>query len=311
MKPKIVSILPSSDDQKIRTFLRSVAGDLPEDYVRFIAATNGGKPEPGWLEVPRWGGIAVRYFYGFGGGTVQSLEWALKVYDGRIPKGYMPIAAEGAGNQILLCHEAHNYGQCFLWDHEQESNDGEIPSLENLHLISSSFEGLMSSFKEPPVHSFGPLSEVFKRMNEDEVKTLLKSGWDVNSKLEIGERAILRVVLAQPTNMPILALLVNSGADLSGALHKSIMFENIEAMEYLIACGANLEEVNNMGNTPLLQATVGGKVKSVRLLVRSGANLQATNKAGKTAFELASMKAARGEKEMEGLLDLLKGNLDR
>lgn len=61
--------------------------------------------------------------------------------------------------------------------------------------------------------------------------------------------------------------------------------ETVAAM--YIEKGANLEQEDEYGNTPLLQATIGGHEAVARLLLEKGADVKATNKNGHTPFGLA------------------------
>ncbi|KAK1938160.1 Ankyrin-1 [Phytophthora citrophthora] len=61
-------------------------------------------------------------------------------------------------------------------------------------------------------------------------------------------------------------------------LHLAVITEEIEVINELLATGAMLDAVDADGQTPLLQACLGGQLKLVRLLLNAGANPSHQNK---------------------------------
>ncbi|GMF47955.1 unnamed protein product [Phytophthora fragariaefolia] len=56
------------------------------------------------------------------------------------------------------------------------------------------------------------------------------------------------------------------------SLHLAVITEEIDVIKELLAAGATLDAVDADGQTPLLQACLGGQLKIVRLLLNAGAN---------------------------------------
>jgi ankyrin repeat protein len=83
-------------------------------------------------------------------------------------------------------------------------------------------------------------------------------------------------------------------------LHICSRKEDIESMEILIDSGTNVDVIGDIGNTPLHEAAICGKVMSVKLLLRHGANTKIKNEFGQTALDVAEIG---GDK---GIIDLLK-----
>ncbi|KAL3663012.1 hypothetical protein V7S43_011954 [Phytophthora oleae] len=61
-------------------------------------------------------------------------------------------------------------------------------------------------------------------------------------------------------------------------LHLAVITEEVEVIKELLAAGAMLDAVDADGQTPLLQACLGGQLKLVRLLLNAGANPSHQNK---------------------------------
>ena len=69
-------------------------------------------------------------------------------------------------------------------------------------------------------------------------------------------------------------------------LHWAAHFGNAEAIEALIAAGANLEARSESGFTPLHEAAYFGKAETIEALLRAGADPKALTTAGKLPFDL-------------------------
>ena len=76
------------------------------------------------------------------------------------------------------------------------------------------------------------------------------------------------------------------------ALHLAAHYGRPEIVRVLIDLGAKLDAVsdNRIGNTPLHAAVVGGSVEAVQLLVAAGADSLALDSSGSTPTELAKTK---------------------
>lgn len=66
--------------------------------------------------------------------------------------------------------------------------------------------------------------------------------------------------------------------------------ENKEMVELLIEYGADVNHIDQTGNTPLMHAVIGGKPKIVEYLILKGANQDLKNPQSKTALDIAKLK---------------------
>jgi hypothetical protein len=107
----------------------------------------------------------------------------------------------------------------------------------------------------------------------------------------------LEIAIAR-NNFVSAEMLVKAGANVnlpqknSGktCLHEVVemMFEKkIDWIEFLLRHGADINSVDNRGNTPLMIASYWRNAPVVQLLIEYGANVHITNQVGKTAYDCA------------------------
>lgn len=117
---------------------------LPENYKQFLMQYNGGRPVPDCYPIEGlknnpYGGI--HFFFGIHREIDSgNLSWNYTVMEGRLPKGFLPIASDGSGDILCLALSGKNEGRIFFWDYYGELNP---PTFENLYFVANSFEELL------------------------------------------------------------------------------------------------------------------------------------------------------------------------
>ena len=129
--------------------------------------------------------------------------------------------------------------------------------------------------------------------NSSMVKDLLAAGANPNARDEYNESALYQAVIHAPENM--------QGDDI---------------IEELLKNGANIDDADRSGRTPLMVAAKLGRAGFAKLLVDNGANVYAKDERGNTPLEYAisSLKAMRdrvGEGEFDELPQALNEALNR
>jgi len=72
-------------------------------------------------------------------------------------------------------------------------------------------------------------------------------------------------------------------------LHLTARTGALEDMEVLIAAGAKIDSIGDLGNTPLHQAAMMGQLEAVKTLLKYGADLTIKNEFGQTPVEVAEI----------------------
>ena len=101
----------------------------------------------------------------------------------------------------------------------------------------------------------------------------------------------------------IVEYLVTVGASTKGALHVAW---KLNIVKILVEHGADIEEVNYQGHTPLMHFSMRGNVEIVKYLLSVGANKNAKDKNGKTAYDLACTGERVDQSNKEALQEILK-----
>lgn len=142
------------------------------------------------------------------------------------------------------------------------------------------------------------------------IKSLIEAGADVNAKNKSG-MGVLRYAVSH-RDREILRTILNAGADVnitndvySGeTILMSVAGMGLtEAVEELLAAGANVNARNKTGQTALMWAAANGHADIVQLLIAEGADTTAVDQNGQTALMMA---ATPGHKNVVSLLNNTK-----
>ncbi|EEY56581.1 uncharacterized protein PITG_10128 [Phytophthora infestans T30-4] len=158
--------------------------------------------------------------------------------------------------------------------------------VKSIYFVSTNKAGL------PPLHRACKTNDVAL------VKLLLKVGADLTTKDNFEKEATfssideengqscLHTAIIKNFRKVTMALIRSGRAQVNAAtrdggwtpLHLAVITEEVDVMTELLTAGAMLDAVDADGQTPLLQACLGGKLKIVRLLLNAGANPAHQNK---------------------------------
>ena len=153
----------------------------------------------------------------------------------------------------------------------------------------------------------------------DLVKKLIKEGAPVNYKDPKNESWSPLQWAAYKGYMSIAEALIGAGADKEQRndagytpLYAAEKGNNTPIVSYLMTLGANARTASEAGNTPLMEAARKAQVEIARLLIGPGAIfpaiVDAKNKAGETALSIAQKGGTQDHKVM---VALLKAEQDR
>jgi SMI1-KNR4 cell-wall len=124
---------------------------FPEQYKNFLLRNNGGRPEfqkfSGLGEDDGFFGI-LSWFFGLHPDDPNDLIANIERFSDRIPNNMIPIASDPGGNLVVLSVEGKDKGKVYFWDHEEEADEGEIPTYDNLYLVANDFDDFLADLRE-------------------------------------------------------------------------------------------------------------------------------------------------------------------
>lgn len=141
------------------------------------------------------------------------------------------------------------------------------------------------------------LTDAIDNGNQPKAESLIKNGADVNTKDYLGFTPLH--IAAYRGDVKIIKLLLAKGADIkskdtantSGPLFQAVTVKNdknVAAAQLLIDAGADINEKNIGGYTPLHTAASDGSIEIVKILVAKGVNINAKANNGDTPLSMAS-----------------------
>lgn len=152
MNVEILNSNHTTTESDVLNFEKILKVSLPDDYRNFLLHYNGGHPKPhGFIyKLPDgrdWSG-GVRDFFGLGVDSWEDLRHYYALYEDRVPKQMLPIANDDGGNLLLLALKDVEKGKIYFWDHNEESEDDELPSYENIYFVANNFTEFLKNLKE-------------------------------------------------------------------------------------------------------------------------------------------------------------------
>jgi hypothetical protein len=123
---------------------------LPESYVDFLLKTNGGQPVPAVFPIE---GLAdnpydaIQSFYGMRASLPsEDLERNLAQIAGIVPKGILPIACTGCGDELVLDLRQAT-GRVLFWDRKPFWGTN-IWSERDLYWVAPNFKALLTELRD-------------------------------------------------------------------------------------------------------------------------------------------------------------------
>lgn len=134
--------------ERVEKFEAALGTRLPEQYRSFLQEFNGGRPVPKMFTISEeQGPDIIRMFFGIGN-EYGNLEENYKVYEDRVPIGFVPIASDPGGNIICIGTDEEFTGKIYFWDHEEEPDDPE--DMTNVYLLADSFNEFLEQLYASP-----------------------------------------------------------------------------------------------------------------------------------------------------------------
>ncbi|WP_254508688.1 SMI1/KNR4 family protein [Anatilimnocola floriformis] len=142
--------VPAVTEAALQTLEKECGGRLPDDYRRFLLASNGGFPTPDcvmFTEAEHQTATDVFCFLAFDDQQAwASVKWHLQTFAGRLPAGTLPVARDSCGNLWLLSVTGPTTGSVYFWDHGSYATFDET-SLANWPRVATSFDDFRGQLK--------------------------------------------------------------------------------------------------------------------------------------------------------------------
>lgn len=137
-----------------------------------------------------------------------------------------------------------------------------------------------------------PLMHAIAHNHRNLVDFLLSKGADINATdSKVGESPLYLALATR--NLTMAEMLLDRGADVNLALMPASWLGNIDAANFLLMHGANINHTGGMHGiqwTPLMHAAYHGRTDMVIFLLRNGANASTVDPRGLTALKLATRR---------------------
>ena len=151
MKTQIVNSKEQLTTGVITNTEESIGAPLPSEYRSFLLRNNGGRPKPPGFSFTRHGRVEpgmVGDFYAIHDGAAVNLLKTLQTFRSRIPPGFLPIADDPGGNQLLIGLGGDHQGKVYYWIHDMDDEIEDETDVRNLGLIENSFQEFLNSLDE-------------------------------------------------------------------------------------------------------------------------------------------------------------------
>lgn len=281
---------------------------LEESFKTFLITQNGGEPSLKSLHIKTLEEefyIIINKFF-----RLDEIEKDYHHYNNIIPQKYLPIARDEFGNRICIVKDdGKGFGQIYYYDLRWDLEEGEDADVF-AYKIAANFDELLTKLRDHETSaSDRNLMDIFTDSfeNEQKIIDLVNSGWDTNSLLdENGYTAIQRVVLGNKLHLAIAQLLIEKGAKLNGTLEQASVWNNLEAMQFLLDNGADINEKDQSGDTLLIKMVKGLNLELIEFLLTNGADVNAKDQNQKNAIDWAKEKKKQGHKKAKEIIKLLK-----
>jgi hypothetical protein len=271
---------------------------IPEPYIKFLLENNGGTIKSDNPDVVVKGELYIDSFFSLftDADDINGYVYVLKTFKDRYPsKKYFPICIDKGGNLFLMGITQKYYGHIFFWHHELETVEHSFNNLQEF--LDSLFE------IDDEKISYGEFVDIIDSGTDEEILALINSGWDIETlSPQLEQRGIHRAIVNNKEWL--VKEFIFRKANLSGTIDVAINVNKLDLLELLINSGANIEELNSNGDTPLQDAVKIPNANAVKILLMHGANKNIINEFGRTPLQMAENKKKRGE-DMDEIIKLL------
>ena len=277
-KAHIVDSFPSPTVDEIKDFETRNRIVLPDQYVKFLLSSNGGRCNGGDAIVGGLGGFvfALRLMYALNAPyEYWNLQSSLNDKNIMYPKyrKFLPIGIDPYGNEFCMRASNRKKSDVWLLDHETAEFDSRQ---------ARSFDEFLGNLYQNPgrFRETSPICQMIEAGRYEEFKSCLLAN-NVNFD-EVGKDGCSLLSIAAWNKHPeICRLLIGAGfdvnkrdADGATALY---LTTSVDVIRILIESGADVEARANNGETPFARHIKYGYERSAIALLKFGARVDSAD----------------------------------
>jgi ankyrin repeat protein len=259
---------------------------FPEDYKKFLLKFNGGYPEPNFYLCGEGFGINTKFkeqkeevvqivdFTGLDGSFLAS---------DIVPKNIFTIGEDNAGNYFCISVAGDDKGNIYFCNH----GDCDEGPYSNLYLLANRFDDFLNGLQEDP--SITVFEKYCEKNDLKSIKKLLDEGLDINTLIIPNHNGYSLLNVAITARKPeIIKYLLEKGANAKSSIWS--IYPDQEILDLLLEKGADINERNYDGETPLFRFVGMSQTKTIKLLLERGADVFAKDKKGFNVLEMKLRK---------------------
>lgn len=131
---------PPATPEVIDSLEQRIGHRLPTAYRDYLRHQDGGR-----LASNHEG---VKTVFGLGDLPDWASMWEiLEVYRGRVPTWLLPVADDEVGNLFAVSLRNEDLGTVWFWDHEEETGEGDPPTMDNITLKAPDWRTFLDSLQ--------------------------------------------------------------------------------------------------------------------------------------------------------------------
>ncbi len=257
MKVKLQNPGPNLCEADLREFEGEIGARLPDDYREFLLECNGGTSADSLMYADR----EVRTFIKLVSERARGLKRAHRALS-RLSTGYLPIAIDTGDDEFCIALDGTGV---FIAVYGYDDQD--LRSRVTFEPVAESFSIFLQGLTE--VVDYDQIATLGANGSPADLADYLRNGGTIND-LSSNQLTILCEAI-KAGNTSLVEELIELGADLSSSIKTAMYGNRVQLLEMLVRAGADVNELDEFGDTPLHYA-VGPNGRVFReLLIRHGA----------------------------------------
>jgi ankyrin repeat protein len=238
--------------EQITAFEKEIGGRLPEDYKEFLLAHNGGicEQELGLLWEDDIQTISGFFPLSPEDSGIRCSLRHLREVNPKKADGYLPLTCTTSDFHICLAYKGKNAGKIFFtaYKYKKVGLGDLVPIDVTMVPLADSFSEFLDCLVEIPEH-YCRIEYLGKCGTVDDLVKYMAEGNSINAMGKNNFTILCEAVKFD--NAAMIKACIEHGANLSGCIEIAVTNRHIHLIEMLVKAGANINERDEFGFTPL------------------------------------------------------------